>query len=76
MQVQVTFMVLATWSSVIRWATGWKCFATLVMVTLVYGRPYAADRDMMRGGELFSECLHLGMFVMISGNNFLVITSV
>jgi NADH-quinone oxidoreductase subunit N len=32
-----------------------KCFATLaMMVTLVYGRPYAADRDMLRGGELFT----------------------
>lgn len=53
-----------------------KCFATLaVMVTLVYGRPYAADRDMLRGGELFVLSLFalLGMFVMISGNNFLVI---
>lgn len=53
-----------------------KCFATLaVMVTLVYGRPYAADRDMLRGGELFVLSIFslLGMFVMISGNNFLVI---
>ena len=53
-----------------------KCFATLaVMVTLVYGRPYAADRDMLRGGELFTLTLLslLGMFVMISGNNFLVL---
>jgi len=53
-----------------------KCFATLsVMVTLVYGRQYAADRDMLRGGELFVLSLFslLGMFVMISGNNFLVI---
>ena len=53
-----------------------KCFATVaVMVTLVYGRPYAADRDMLRGGELFSLSMFalLGMFVMISGNNFLVI---
>ena len=53
-----------------------KCFATLaVMVTLVYGRPYAADRDMLRGGEMFSLSMFalLGMFVMISGNNFLVI---
>jgi hypothetical protein len=34
-----------------------KCFATIaVMVTLVYARPYAADRDMMRGGEIFSLC--------------------
>ena len=53
-----------------------KCFATLaVMVSLVYGRPYAADRDMLRGGELFSLSMFalLGMFVMISGNNFLVL---
>ena len=53
-----------------------KCFATLaVMVTLVYGRPYAAERHMLVGGELFTLSLLslLGMFVMISGNNFLVI---
>ncbi|PIT72063.1 NADH-quinone oxidoreductase subunit N [Limnohabitans sp. JirII-29] len=53
-----------------------KCFASLaVMVTLVYGRPYAADRDMLRGGEIFTLGLFalLGMFVMISGNNFLVL---
>ena len=53
-----------------------KCFATIaVMVTLVYGRPYAAARDMLRGGELFTLSIFalLGMFVMISGNNFLVI---
>ncbi|MGI9151233.1 MAG: NADH-quinone oxidoreductase subunit NuoN [Limnohabitans sp.] len=53
-----------------------KCFASLaVMVTLVYGRPYAAERDMLRGGELFTLGLFalLGMFVMISGNNFLVL---
>ena len=53
-----------------------KCFSTLaVMVTLVYGRPYAADRDMLRGGELFTLTLLalLGIFVMISGNNFLVL---
>ena len=56
---------------------GWlKCFATVaVMVTLVYGRPYAADRQMLRGGEFFTLSLFslLGMFVMISGHNFLVI---
>ena len=42
-----------------------KCFATIaVMVTLVYGRPYAADRDMLRGGELFTLAMFslLGMF--------------
>jgi NADH-quinone oxidoreductase subunit N len=53
-----------------------KCFATVaVMATLVYGRHYAAERDMLRGGELFSLGLFslLGMFVMISGNNFLVL---
>ena len=53
-----------------------KCFATVaVMVTLVYGWPYAGDRDMLRGGELFTLSLFalLGMFVMISGNNFLVL---
>ncbi len=52
-----------------------KFFATVaVMVTLVYGRPYAADRDMLRGGELFTLSVFalLGMFIMISGNNFLV----
>ena len=53
-----------------------KCFATLaVLVTLVYGRPYAADRKMLQGGELFILSMFslLGMFVMISGNNFLVL---
>jgi NADH-quinone oxidoreductase subunit N len=53
-----------------------KCFASLtMMVCLVYGRPYAADRDMLRGGELFTLALFslLGIFVMIGGSNFLVI---
>ena len=53
-----------------------KCFATIaVMVTLIYGRPYSATRDMLRGGELFTLGMFalLGMFIMISGNNFLVI---
>ncbi len=53
-----------------------KCFATVaLMVTLVYSRPYAADRDMLRGGELFSLSMFalLGMYIMISGNNFLLI---
>jgi NADH-quinone oxidoreductase subunit N len=53
-----------------------KCFAAVaVMVTLVYGRSYGAERDMLRGGEWFSLSLFalLGMFVMISGHNFLVI---
>ena len=53
-----------------------KCFATIaMMVTLVYGRPYAGDRGMLAGGEFFTLSLFalLGMFVMISANNFLVI---
>jgi NADH-quinone oxidoreductase subunit N len=53
-----------------------KCFATLaMMVCLVYGRPYAADRDMLRGGEMFTLAMFslLGIFVMISGSNLLVI---
>ena len=53
-----------------------KCFSCLaLMVSLVYGRPYAYDRDMLRGGEFFTLSLFalLGMFVMISGHNFLVI---
>lgn len=53
-----------------------KCFAALaVMVSLVYARPYASHRDMLRGGELFTLSLFslLGIFVMIGGNNFLVI---
>jgi NADH-quinone oxidoreductase subunit N len=53
-----------------------KCFSALaMMVCLVYGRPYAGDRDMLRGGEMFTLSLFalLGMFVMVSGSNFLVI---
>jgi NADH-quinone oxidoreductase subunit N len=53
-----------------------KCFATVaLMVTLVYGRPYAADRGMLAGGEVFTISMFalLGMFVMISGSNFLLI---
>ena len=53
-----------------------KCFASLaMMVTLVYGRGYAGARDMLRGGEMFTLAMFalLGMFVMISGHNFLVI---
>ncbi len=53
-----------------------KCFACVaLMVSMVYGRPYAADRDMLRGGEFFTLSLFslLGIFVMISGHNFLVI---
>ncbi|WP_218509112.1 NADH-quinone oxidoreductase subunit NuoN [Variovorax sp. dw_308] len=53
-----------------------KCFATIaLMVTLVYGRPYAADRGMLRGGEMFTISMFalLGIFVMMSGANFLMI---
>ena len=53
-----------------------KCFASLsMMVCLVYGRPYAGDRDMLRGGEMFTLSMFalLGIFSMICGNNFLVI---
>ena len=53
-----------------------KFFATLsVFVTLVYARLYASQRDMLRGGELFTLSLFslLGVLVMISGSNFLVI---
>ena len=53
-----------------------KCFAAIAMfVTIVYGRPYAAGRDMTRGGELFTLGMFalLGMLIMIGGNNFLVI---
>jgi len=53
-----------------------KCFASIaLMATLVYGRTYAADRDMLRGGELYILSIFslLGMFVMISGHHFLVL---
>ncbi len=53
-----------------------KCFAAVAMiVTLVYARPYALSRDMLRGGELFSLSSYslLGMFIMISAHNFLVL---
>ena len=45
------------------------------MMTLVYGRPYASQRDMLRGGERFTLSLFalLGMFVMISGHHFLAL---
>ncbi len=45
-----------------------------VMVSLVYARPYAESRELLKG-ELFSLSLFslLGIFVMLSANNFLVI---
>ncbi|WP_101048745.1 NADH-quinone oxidoreductase subunit NuoN [Macromonas nakdongensis] len=53
-----------------------KCFAAVAMiVTLVYARPYAQQRGMLRGGELFSLASYslLGMFIMISAHHFLVV---
>jgi NADH-quinone oxidoreductase subunit N len=50
-------------------------FAALAMiVTLAYARPYAADRDMLKG-ELFTLSMFslLGISVMLSANNFLVV---
>ena len=50
-------------------------FATVsVMVTLGYSRPYLASRDMLKG-EFFSLALFvlLGISVMTSANNFLVV---
>lgn len=50
-------------------------FATVaVMVSLVYARPYAAEREMLKG-ELFTLSLFslLGIGVMVSANNFLVV---
>ena len=45
-----------------------------VMVSLAYARPYAAERDMLKG-ELFTLSLFsmLGIGVMNSANNFLVV---
>ena len=53
------------------WLKAFSCLA--VLTTFVYGRPYAADRGMLRGGELFTLGLFalLGMMVMISGNHYL-----
>ena len=50
-------------------------FAALaVMVTLVYARPYAESREMLKG-ELFTLSLFslLGISVMLAANNFLVV---
>ena len=50
-------------------------FATVAtIVALVYSRPYAAERDMLKG-ELFTLSLFslLGIGVMLSANNFLVV---
>jgi len=50
-------------------------FASIAtIIVLVYARPYAASREMLKG-ELFTLSLFslLGVFVMLSANNFLVI---
>ena len=50
-------------------------FASIaVMVSLVYARPYAASREMLKG-ELFTLSIFslLGICVMLSANNFLVV---
>jgi len=50
-------------------------FATIaVMVALVYARPYAELREMLKG-ELFSLAMFslLGILVMMSANNFLIV---
>ena len=50
-------------------------FATLaVMVTIVYAQPYISSRDMLKG-EFFSLAMFvlLGICVMCSANNFLVV---
>ncbi|MGM9480143.1 NADH-quinone oxidoreductase subunit NuoN [Roseateles sp. NT4] len=51
---------------------GFACVATLI--ALVYARPYAAFREMLKG-ELFILSLFalLGISVMMSANNFLVV---
>ena len=48
--------------------------AVATIIALVYSRPYAAERDMLKG-ELFTLSLFslLGIGVMLSANNFLVV---
>ncbi|UZG43125.1 NADH-quinone oxidoreductase subunit NuoN [Caldimonas thermodepolymerans] len=50
------------------------CATIATFVSLVYARPYAADRGMLKG-ELFTLSLFslLGIMVLISANNFLTI---
>ena len=45
-----------------------------MMMTLAYARPYVAEREMLKG-EFFTLSLFtlLGIFVMLSANNFLVV---
>lgn len=49
-----------------------KCFAALaVLAAVVYSRHYAADRNMLRGGEMFSLsiCALMGIFIILSSGN-------
>ncbi|MFT3665337.1 NADH-quinone oxidoreductase subunit NuoN [Piscinibacter sp.] len=50
-------------------------FATLAtMISLAYARPYAAERDMLKGELITLAMLSLlGISVMVSANNFLVV---
>jgi NADH-quinone oxidoreductase subunit N len=50
------------------------CATVAAMVALVYGRPYAAHRDLLKG-EFFSLAMFslLGILVMLAANNFLII---
>jgi NADH-quinone oxidoreductase subunit N len=50
------------------------CAALAMMLTLAYARPYIGERDMLKG-EFFTLAMFvlLGISVMISANNFLVI---
>ncbi len=53
-----------------------KCFSAIaVLVIFVYSRTYVADRGMLRGAEWYVLSLMslLGVFVMVSANNFLLI---
>ena len=53
-----------------------KCFSAIaVLVTFVYGRTYVTERGMLRGAEWYVLSLLslLGGFVLISGNNFLLL---
>lgn len=53
-----------------------KCFAALaVLVAIVYTRHYAAERNMLRGGELFSLsiCSLMGIFVLLSAGHFILL---
>ena len=53
-----------------------KCFAALaVLATFVYARGYILERGMLRGGEWYVLSLLslLGIYVIISANNFLLV---